>query len=147
MDRPIRPLWPDGYCDEVQIQSMVVASDRENDGDVLAMNGAAAALLVSPLPFLGPLASVRLARIDGQLVPFPSFEDLESSDLDLIVSGTRDAVTMIEGFAQEFPEDEMVAAILHAHAVIREIIELQQEFAQRKHETSRTSPANDGTIV
>ncbi len=146
MDRPIRPLWPDGYCDEVQIQSMVVASDRENDGDVLAMNGAAAALLVSPLPFLGPLASVRLARIDGQLVPFPSFEDLESSDLDLIVSGTRDAVTMIEGFAQEFPEDEMVAAILHAHAVIREIIELQQEFAQKVNTTkiTYTPPANDG---
>ena len=93
MDRPIRPLFPKGYADEVQCQSFVMASDRLNDGDVLAMNGCSAALLLSPLPFLGPVASVRLGRIDDQWVPFPTAEGLESSDLDLIVSGSRESVT------------------------------------------------------
>ncbi len=146
MDRPIRPLWPEGYCEEVQIQSMVIASDRENDGDILAMNGAAAALHVSKLPFQGPLGSVRIARINGELVPFPSFNDLEESDLDLIISGTRDAVTMIEGFAQELPEDEMVAAIQYAHQIVREIIELQHEFYAKinPEKLQYVPPTDDG---
>ncbi|MEL7267336.1 MAG: polyribonucleotide nucleotidyltransferase, partial [Planctomycetota bacterium] len=108
MDRPIRPLWPKGFMNEVQVQAFVVASDLQNDGDVLAMNGASAALHVSSLPFLGPVASVRVGKIDGQLVPFPTHDQLEESELDMIVSGSRDAVAMIEGFAQEMPEDEML---------------------------------------
>ena len=105
MDRPIRPLFPEWFHDEVQVMSFVLASDRQNDGDVLAMNGASAALGLSPLPFQGPIASVRLGYIDGQFVPFPTHDDLEESDLDLIVSGSKDAVLMIEGFAREMPED------------------------------------------
>ena len=90
MDRPIRPLFPEGFRDEVQVQAFVLASDRQNDGDVLAMNGASAALCVSPLPFQGPIGSVRLGYIDGQFVPFPTHDELEESDLDLIVSGSKD---------------------------------------------------------
>ena len=112
MDRPIRPLFPEGFHDEVQIQAFVLASDRQNDGDVLAMNGASAALGLSPLPFQGPLASVRLGHVDGQFVPFPTHDELEESDLDLIVSGSKDAILMIEGFAREMPEDRMAEAIV-----------------------------------
>ena len=114
MDRPIRPLFPAGFVDEVQIQSFVLSSDRQNDGDVLAMNGAAAGLGLSPLPFQGPIASVRLGHIDGQFVPFPTQDELEESDLDLIVSGSKDSILMIEGFAREMREDRMVEAIMEA---------------------------------
>lgn len=131
IDRPIRPLFSDGFADEVQCQAIVIASDKQNDGDVLAMNGIAAALHVSPLPFLGPIASVRVGRIEGTLVPFPTHEELEYCDLDLIVSGGKDAVAMIEGFAREMSEEDMLAAIMFGHGVIREICELQEEFAEK----------------
>ncbi len=131
MDRPIRPLWPEGFRDEVQIQSFVMASDRQNDGDVLAMNGASAALTISPLPFQGPIGSVRLGLINGEFVPFPTHDALEESDLDLIVSGSKDSILMIEGFAREMPEDQMAEAIVAAHAVTREICEMQEELAQK----------------
>ncbi|MBC8132427.1 MAG: polyribonucleotide nucleotidyltransferase, partial [Deltaproteobacteria bacterium] len=131
MDRPIRPLFPSSFRDEVQIQSFVVASDRQNDADVLAMNGASAALGLSPLPFQGPIGAVRLGHVDGKFVPFPTQDELEESDLDLIVSGSRDAVLMIEGFAREMPEELMVEAIAEAHRLIREICDLQLELAAK----------------
>ncbi len=131
MDRPIRPLWPDDFRDEVQIQSFVLASDRQNDGDVLAMNGASAALTISPLPFLGPIGSIRLACIEGQFVPFPTHDALEESDLDLVVSGSKESILMIEGFAREMPEDRMADAIVFAHNCIREICEMQEELAAK----------------
>ena len=131
MDRPIRPLLPDGFRDEVQVQSFVLASDRQNDGDVLAMNGASAALRISPLPFQGPIGSVRLGCIDGQFVPFPTHDALEESDLDLIVSGSKDSILMIEGFAREMPEDRMAEAIATAHGYIRQICEMQEELAAK----------------
>ncbi len=146
MDRPIRPLFPRGFLDEVQIQSFVLASDRQNDGDVLAMNGASASLGLSPLPFQGPIASVRLGHIDGKFVPFPTQDDLEESDLDLIVSGSQTAILMIEGFAREMPENRMVAAIVEAHRVIRQICDLQLElFAKAGIEKAAFVPApSDG---
>jgi polyribonucleotide nucleotidyltransferase len=131
MDRPIRPLWPEGFRDEVQVQAFVLASDRQNDGDVLAMNGASAALQLSPLPFQGPIASVRLASIGGQFVPFPTHDALEESDLDLIVSGSKDSILMIEGFAREMQEDRMLEAIITAHGYVRQICEMQIELAQK----------------
>src|SRR5688572_10016833 len=88
IDRPVRPLFPEGFVDEVQIQCMVLSSDRQQDADLIAMNGAAAALFISPLPFRGPIGAVRLARVDGQWVPFPNAEDLENSDLDLVLAGS-----------------------------------------------------------
>jgi polyribonucleotide nucleotidyltransferase len=131
IDRPIRPMFPAGFNDEVQILNFVLASDRQTDGDVLAMNGASAALGISPLPFRGPLGAVRLGLIDGQLAPFPTHDELEVSELDLIVSGTRDAVLMIEGFSRELPEDRMLEALAEAHKYVRELCDLQQELIDK----------------
>ena len=147
MDRPIRPLFPEGFFDEVQIQANVMAADKQNDPDVIAMNGASVALGLSKMPFQGPLGSVRLALIDGQFVPFPTQDQLEESDLDLIVSGTRDAVLMIEGFARELPEAQMDAAIETCHRYIREIIDLQEElFRKAGRPGSDYVPAPDDGI-
>lgn len=146
MDRPIRPMFPDGFNDEVQIQSFVMASDRQTDADVLAMNGASAALTISALPFQGPLGSVRMGLIEGELVPFPTHDELEASELDLIVSGTRDAVLMIEGFSRELPEDKMAEAIMEAHRYIRELCDMQEELAAKVgvQKIEFVSPVDDG---
>ena len=146
MDRPIRPLFPKWFQDEVQCQSIVVSSDRQNDADVLAMNGTAAALMVSPLPFQGPIASVRLGRVAGQWVVFPSNDQLEESELDLIVSGSRQSVLMIEGFAREVPEALMAEAIEECHKYIREICDLQLQLCEKVGvvKTEHAIPASDG---
>jgi polyribonucleotide nucleotidyltransferase len=148
MDRPIRPLFPEGFNDEVQIQAFVMSSDRQTDGDVLAMNGAAAALGISELPFDGPLASIRLGQVDGKFVPFPTQDELEVSTLDLIISGTRDAVLMIEGFGRELPEDEMTEAILTAHRYVKELCDLQQELIDKvgKPKKAFEAPVSDGLL-
>lgn len=148
MDRPIRPLWPNGFRDEVQVQAFVIASDLQNDGDVLAMNGAAAALHISELPFQGPIASVRVGKVDGEMVAFPTNAELEESELDMIVSGSTEQVAMIEGFAQEMPEDEMMAAIQFAHAVIRDVIDLQQELYAKVNPVKKEfiAPEDDGLL-
>ncbi|HEX7375514.1 MAG TPA: polyribonucleotide nucleotidyltransferase [Pirellulales bacterium] len=148
MDRPIRPLFPDWFHDEVQIQANVLASDRQNDADVLAMNGAAIALGLSPLPFQGPVASVRLGQVDGEFVAFPTQDDLEESDLDLIVSGNYDSVLMIEGFARELSEERMLAAIDECHRIIREICDLQNELFRKVQVEKKQYeiPPADGTF-
>ena len=148
IDRPIRPMFPEGFNDEVQIQNFVMSSDRQTDGDVLAMNGACAALGVSPLPFLGPLASVRMGCVNGEFVPFPTQDDLENSTLDLIVSGTKDAVLMIEGFSREMPEDTMAEAIMSAHAVIKDLCDLQQELIDKVgvEKMNFQAPESDGLL-
>jgi polyribonucleotide nucleotidyltransferase len=146
IDRPIRPMFPSGYNDEVQVLSFVLASDRQTDGDVLAMNGSSAALSISPLPFQGPLGAVRLGLLDGRFVPFPTQEELEVSELDLIVSGTREALLMIEGFARELPEDRMLEALAEAHRYVRELCDLQQELIDKvgKPKAEFVPPPNDG---
>src|SRR4051812_5279276 len=131
IDRPIRPMFVEGFNDEVQIQCFVLAGDRQTDGDVLAMNGACAALGLSPLPFRGPLAAIRIGMVDGEFVPFPTHDELEVSELDLIISGTRDAVLMIEGFSREMREDRMLEAIAEAHRYIRDLCDLQQELIDK----------------
>ncbi|MGL4595733.1 MAG: polyribonucleotide nucleotidyltransferase [Thermoguttaceae bacterium] len=138
IDRPIRPLFPKGFFNEVQVQSIVMASDRSIDPDVLAMNGSAAAIAISSLPFNGPLASVRLGYVNEQFVPFPTVEEMEESDLDLIVSGNRDNILMIEGFAREMPEPLMLEAISAAHQYIREIIGLQLDLIAQVNPTRMT---------
>lgn len=148
MDRPIRPLFPKGFWDEVQIQAIVLSSDMQNDADVLAMNGASAALAISSLPFQGPLASVRVGKIDGQLVPFPTMEQLEESELDLIISANDQSILMIEGFAQEMPESEMAEAIQYAHNVARDVIGLINELVSRvKPEKKAFVPAPDNGLL
>ncbi len=149
MDRPIRPMFPSWYIDEVQVQAFVMSSDRQNDGDVLAMNSASAALCISPLPFDGPLGSVRLGQIDGRFIPFPTVDQLEESDLDIIVSGSKDAILMIEGFAREMPEDRMLEALEVAHKYVREICDLQLELVAKANVEKRKYeiPPDDGVLA
>jgi polyribonucleotide nucleotidyltransferase len=128
IDRPIRPLFPAHYFNEVQVMCNVFSYDRENDPDILAMIGASAALHVSHIPFLHPTGSVRVGRVNGELIAMPTQTQLEGSDLDLIVAGTRSAITMIEGFAREMAEEEMLKAIMFAHKHIVEIIDLIDEL-------------------
>ncbi len=146
IDRPIRPLFPEWFHDEVQVQCNVLASDRQNDPDVLAMIGAAAALSLSPLPFEGPLGAVRLGHINGAFVPFPTQDQLEESDLDLVVSGSREAILMIEGFAREMPEDRMAEALEECHKYIRQICDLQDELVAKANVVKKQYevPAPDG---
>ncbi len=127
-DRPLRPLFPDGYFDEVQIQASPISADRINDPDILTITGSSAALSISPAPFLGPIGAVRLGRINGDFVAFPTVEQMATSDLDLIVASSSEAVTMIEGFAQEIIESDMHEAIMHAHAINQELIALQKDL-------------------
>jgi polyribonucleotide nucleotidyltransferase len=148
MDRPIRPLFPKGFNDEVQIQSVVLSSDLQNDGDILAMNGASAALAISSMPFQGPIASVRVAKIDGELIAFPTNQQLEESELDLIISGSEKSILMIEGFAQEMPESEMAEAIVYAHTIVRQVLDLINELVARVQPTKLPfePPANNGIL-
>jgi len=146
IDRPIRPMFAEGFNDEVQIQNFVMSSDRQTDGDVLAMNGASAALCISPLPFEGPLGAVRLGYVDGKFIPFPTHDELEVSELDLVVSGTRDAVLMIEGFSREMPEATMLEALAEAHKYVRDLCDLQDELAAKVgvQKMNFVPPPNDG---
>jgi polyribonucleotide nucleotidyltransferase len=130
IDRPLRPLFPEWFREEVQIQAGPISADRQNDPDVPSMIGASAALVLARVPFQGPIGAIRLARVDGQLIPFPTVEESEDSDLDLIVASTEKAVVMIEGFGQELPEPEMGDAIMEAHRLNQEIIALQKELAE-----------------
>ena len=122
IDRPIRPLFPANYLNEVQVLLSTLAADRENDPDVLGLIASSAALHLSHLPFLEPTAGVRVGRVNGQFVVMPTYQQLEESDLDLIVAGTKHAITMIEGFAREMPENEMLAAINFGQERIQEIV-------------------------
>jgi len=130
IDRPIRPLFPEWYRDEVQIQAGPISADRQNDPDILSMIGSSAALLLARVPFSGPVGAIRLGLVDGQFIAFPTVEELEDSDLDLIVSSTEHAVVMIEGFSQELPEREMGDAIMEAHRLNQEVIALQKELIE-----------------
>ncbi len=130
-DRPIRPLFPKGYKDEIQVMANVLSVDPDHDPDVHAIIGASAALTISPsIPFQGPLAAVRVGKVDGTLIVFPTHEQVEQGGLDLIVAGNHDSVLMIEGFANQLPEDEMIEAILFAQTHIVTICEMQQQLAQ-----------------
>ena len=128
IDRPIRPLFPASYRDEVQIQASPISADRQNDSDVISLIGASASLLLAQAPFHGPLSGVRLARINGEFVVFPTVKEMAESDLDLVVASTRTKVAMIEGFGKELPEAEMLEAILLAHQYNQELNALQDDL-------------------
>ena len=131
MDRPIRPLFPEGYCEEVMISSIVLSADRENDPDILSMVGASAALTLAPgIPFLDPIGSVRVAKVDGELVLNPTHAELEESALNLIVAGTESAITMLEGQANEISEEELLQAILFCQGPIADICRNDKELAE-----------------
>ncbi|MFD2532142.1 polyribonucleotide nucleotidyltransferase [Gracilimonas halophila] len=130
IDRSLRPLFPKGYLCETQIISSVLSSDGENDGDVLGGFGASAALHMSDVPFDGPMAEVRVGRIDGEYVINPTLSELENSDIDMIVGGTADSVLMMEGEMGEISEEEMLGAIKAAHASIITLCEFQEELRE-----------------
>src|SRR5262245_23473682 len=137
IDRPIRPLWPSGFRNEVQVIGTVLSADLVTPHDILCINGASAALMISPLPFLGPVGAVRIGLIDGELVVNPTLQEAEEeSTLDLIVVGTPEALTMVEAGANEVPEDKLLRALDLAHAEIRKIcetqVELQREVGKAK---------------
>jgi len=130
-DRPIRPLFPKGFRDEVQIMGNVMSSDGVNDPDVLNITAGSAALMLSGMPFKGPIAAVRVGLLDDQLVLMPTVEQMKTSKLDLIVAGSKTAVLMIEGFGQQIPEKEMGDAIMFAHKHIQTLCALQLDLAKQ----------------
>ena len=144
-DRPIRPLFPAGYKDDVQIVLTVLSTDQENDPDVLGTIAASAALSLSAIPFLGPVAAVRVGRIDGELVVNPTFSQLAGSELDLVVAGTKDAIMMVEAGAKLLPEAVMAEAILFGHRALRPIIEIQEQLAAQLGTAKRTPYLEPGT--
>ncbi len=129
IDRPLRPLFPKGYFYDTQIISILLSADGENDPDILAMNGASAALYVSDIPFAGPIGAVRVGRVNGEFVANPTHTQRAESDLDLVYVGTENDVIMIEGSARELPEAEFVKALEFAHGHAREMIRVQKELA------------------
>ena len=129
IDRPIRPLFPDGWNRETQVIALVLSADADNDTDVLALTGASAALAVSKIPFQKTIASVRVGLIDGELLINPTYTERTRSRLDLVIAGSRDAIVMVEAGAQEVSEDEMLQALAAGHDAIREIIGTIDELA------------------
>jgi polyribonucleotide nucleotidyltransferase len=131
IDRPIRPLWPKGYRNEVHVVCTTLSADLVTPHDILAINGASAALMISPLPFLGPVGAVRIGIVEGELVVNPSLPDVETTALDLIVVGTKDGLTMVEAGADEVPEETLLEAFDLAHAEIKKLCEAQEELRAR----------------
>ena len=131
IDRPLRPLFPKGYRQDVQIISTVLSADQENDPDILAIMGASAALTISPIPFLGPIGAVRVGRVDGKFVLNPTYAQQERTDIDLVVAGTQAAVVMIEAWAKEVSEESMAEAIDFSHKGIQALIDMLLELANK----------------
>ena len=129
-DRPIRPLFPKGFRNDVQIVITILSADMENDPASLATIGASAALMISEIPFDGPVSSVRVGYVDGEYIANPTYDDLGRSDMDLVVAGTRDAVMMVEAGANEVPEDIMLGGIRFGQEQNQRIVELQDQMVQ-----------------
>src|ERR1700716_2049054 len=139
-DRPLRPLFPQGYFYDTQVISLLLSADGQNDPDILAINGASAALCVSDIPFSGPIGAVRVGRVNGQFVANPTHIEREQSDLDLVYVGTENEVIMIEGAANEIPEADFIKALEFAHGQTREMIRIQKELASQTAKPKREMP-------
>jgi polyribonucleotide nucleotidyltransferase len=131
VDRPIRPLFPKGFLNEIQIMAIVLSSDGENDPDILAVNGASIALLISDIPFGQPLACCRVGRIDNQFILNPTYAELDKSDIDVVVAATRKGVVMMECKAKEVSEDIYLEAVRFGHENLQEILRLQEELKEK----------------
>ncbi len=131
IDRSIRPLFAPGYNDETQVTATVLSADPEHSADMCAFVGASAALSISELPFIGPIAAVRIGRVDGDYVINPTPEDLEESDLELIVAGNALSIVMVEGGAKQLPEEDILAALKYAHGELQPIIKAIEAFAAK----------------
>ena len=130
IDRPIRPLFPESYFNEIQVTATVISSDKTQDADIAAMIGASAALAISPAPFNGPIGAARVGFINGEYVLNPTLAEMKQSDLDLVVAGTKSAVLMVESEAKELSEDQMLGAVLYGHGQQQVVIDNINTFAQ-----------------
>lgn len=128
VDRPLRPLFPEGYNAEVQVINTVISADEENQPDVLAVTAASFALCTSNMPFNDPVAAVRVGKIDGELKAFPSLEETEKGDIDVIVAGTAENIMMVEGGSYEVSEEDLIEAIMFGHETIKAIVQLQKDM-------------------
>src|SRR5438874_1246990 len=144
IDRSVRPLFPEGFKNEVQVFVYVLSADQENDADVLGLTAASAALTMSKVPWNGPIAAVRVGRMEGAWILNPTFQQLEFSDVDMVVSGSKDSIVMVEGGALELTEAEIVKGLEVAHKGIRELLdaatELVAEMRQPKMEWTKVEP-------
>lgn len=143
IDRPIRPLFPKKFANETQVIATVLSVDMENEPDVVALTGASAALHVSPIPFQGPVAAVRVGRVNGELIINPSGQQLTESDLNIVVAGSRDAVVMVEGGADFILEEDLVEAISAAHEAILPILDAQVELQRLVGTVKDEAPSSD----
>jgi polyribonucleotide nucleotidyltransferase len=130
IDRPCRPLFPDGYRNEIQVIATVLSVDKENPADTLAMIGASAALHISPIPWAGPIAGTRVGRVDGQFVANPTYTQLETSDMDLMISASKDAIVMVEGECHEVSEADFAEALWFGHKAVQGVIQLQERLRE-----------------
>jgi polyribonucleotide nucleotidyltransferase len=148
IDRPIRPLFPDGYYNEVQVVATVMSSNSEIDSDIPAMIGASAALALSGIPFAGPIGAARVGYLDGQYVLNPTATELKTSRLDLVVAGTEQAVLMVESEAKELPEDVMLGAVVFGHQQMQQVIQAINEMVDEAgaEEWQWAAPARDETL-
>ncbi len=148
IDRPLRPLFPKGYFYEIQVIASVLSTDKENKADVLALLGASTALEISDIPFDGPIAAVRVGRLDGSLVINPTKSELEESDIDIIVAGNRDAVVMVEGGGRFVSESDMIEAIFYGHNAIQPMLQMQLDMKAELGKPKRefTPPAKDEVL-
>src|SRR5437879_13650997 len=144
IDRSIRPLFPEGFKNEVQVFVYVLSADQENDADVLGLTAASAALTMSKVPWNGPIAAVRVGRVEGAWILNPTFQQLEFSDVDMVMSGSKDSIVMVEGGALELTEAEIVKGLEVAHKGIRELLdaanELVADMRQPKMEWTKVEP-------
>jgi polyribonucleotide nucleotidyltransferase len=148
IDRPIRPLWPKGFTNEVQVICTTLSADLITPHDILAINGASAALMISPLPFMGPVGAVRIGLIDDQLVVNPSLPEVEEeSTMDLIVVGTKDGLTMVEAGAEEVPEELLLEALELAHVEIKKLCEAQEELRREVGKPKWIDPEVDAEVA
>ena len=141
IDRPVRPLIPKGFCYPTQIIVTVISADGENATDVLSVIASSAAIMVSDIPFAGPIAALTVGKVDGELVINPSPEQLEISTMEITVAGTEDAIVMVEGGAKEVSEAEVVEALMFAHAGIKEIVSFENRFVEGIGKEKREVPA------
>ena len=144
IDRPIRPMFPEWFQCETQVIVTVYSSDQEHDGDVLGAVAASAALMISDIPFEGPIGEVRVGRINGELIINPTFSQLQTSDMDITVAGTDDSIVMVEGEAKEISEQEMLDALAFAHGYIRQMCAIQNDLAKEIGRAKRQAPATSG---
>ena len=149
IDRPIRPLFPNGYMNEVQVMIQVVSANKNVDPDVIAMLGTSAALAISGVPFSGPIGAARVGYQDGDYIINPTYSDLKTSDLDMIVAGTKDAVLMVESEASELSEDIMLGAVMYAHQQFQVVIDSVAEFAKEVGVSPREweAPAENESLL